>query len=145
MVLHSCSSSRSYHPGSLRRTIREPEMEDGVDRPVRFGLVWKVFDMVALRGLDHRVPILGPSASYPVALYSGVSGQSFMLIATEVIQPRARKGCGNLPPLGSVGCKKKGVPSRQCNAGFELFPPMPECSFTEQRTSFLFGRLIANH
>jgi hypothetical protein len=100
-------------------------MESTDNKLVRFGLVWKVFDMVALRGLDPRVPILGPSASYPVALYGGVSGQSFMLIATEVIQPRARKGCVVIylsTAPWSVGCKNKGVPSRQCNAGFELFP-----------------------
>lgn len=61
---------------------RKWQMESTDHKLVRFGLVWKVFDMVALRGLDPRVPILGPSAGYPVVLYGGVSGQSFMLIAT---------------------------------------------------------------
>lgn len=104
---------------------RKWQMELTYHKLVRFGLVWKVFDMVALRGLDPRVPILGPSASYPVALYGGVSGQSFMLISTEVIHPRARKGCVVIylsTAPWSVGCKNQGVPSRQCYAGFELFP-----------------------
>ncbi|CAJ1969387.1 unnamed protein product [Sphenostylis stenocarpa] len=51
---------------------RKWQMESTDHKLVRFGLVWKVFDMVALRGLDPRVPILGPSAGYPVALYGGM-------------------------------------------------------------------------
>lgn len=37
-------------------TLHEPTV-------ARFGLLWKVFDMVALKGLDFKVPILDDSKS----------------------------------------------------------------------------------
>lgn len=49
---------------------------------VRFGLLWKVYDMVALKGVDFRLPIL-PSTSGTLHGYQyllgGSSGMSFLV------------------------------------------------------------------
>ena len=61
----------------------------------RFGLMWKIYDMVALRGLDFRLPILEP---LPVTLHGeadllgGSSGTDFLVYARGLDQPRAHRG-----------------------------------------------------
>lgn len=43
---------------------------------VRFGLMWKVYDWLALKGLDFQVPILESSNITCVYLRGGVPGQN---------------------------------------------------------------------
>ena len=61
---------------------------------IRFGLIWKVYDMVALLGPDFKVPILEPLKSdinYPY-LMGGTSGTQFLVCSEGLIQPSAARG-----------------------------------------------------
>ncbi len=62
---------------------------------VRFGLLWKVVDLVALKGVDFRLPILESKPS-PILggcyLLGGVAGNSFFVAARGCEQPRAGRG-----------------------------------------------------
>lgn len=60
----------------------------------RFGLLWKVYDMVALKRLDWKVPILPePSGSLPEpCLLGGVTGTDYLVVARGTNQPRAGRG-----------------------------------------------------
>lgn len=62
---------------------------------VRFGILWKVFDMVANKGTDFSVPILEPlseltcCASFP-CLLGGAKGTDFVVLSLS--QPKAGRG-----------------------------------------------------
>ena len=63
---------------------------------VRFGLLWKVYDWLADKGLDYKVPILDTTPSLNcVKVLGGIDVQAFLLFATEVVQPRAKRGCAS--------------------------------------------------
>lgn len=62
---------------------------------VRFGLLWKVYDMVGSKGLDFQVPILEsrPSSQFQSFwILGGVTGADFLVAALGCEQPRAHKG-----------------------------------------------------
>lgn len=61
---------------------------------IRFGLLWKLYDVVGQRGVFYRPPILeDTSEQFTVPwLLGGVSGTDFLVLARGVIQPRAGKG-----------------------------------------------------
>ncbi|KAK2995371.1 hypothetical protein RJ640_029003 [Escallonia rubra] len=96
---------------------------------VRWGLLWKIFDMVALKGVHYRVPILG-SESSPLSDYllGGVSGTSFLVFALGLNQPRADRGviCPGVtasdgcqhPAVKTIRYKTLGVSDRQITLGY---------------------------
>lgn len=60
---------------------------------IRFGLLWKIYDMVALLGVDFKVPIL-ESKPLPVMggyLFGGASGSDYLVVACGCDQPRANR------------------------------------------------------
>lgn len=62
---------------------------------VRFGLMWKVYDMVALKGIDFRLPILDVTPTTNTVcgyLLGGVAGTNFLVFARGLNQPRAGHG-----------------------------------------------------
>ena len=63
---------------------------------VRFGLLWKVDDWLALKGLDFQVPILESSNRTCVYFRGGVSGTEFLVEASGLDQPRASRGVVSL-------------------------------------------------
>jgi hypothetical protein len=74
---------------------------------VRFGLLWRIFDLVALKGLDFQLPILGSRSGtyigYPYLL-GGLTGADFLVSALGVNQPRAGRGVispGAVVPFGT--------------------------------------------
>jgi len=60
----------------------------------RFGLMWRVYDLVAVKGVSFRIPILEGHLvlSNGPWLLGGISGQSFMVQSRGTTQPRAGKG-----------------------------------------------------
>lgn len=74
-----------------RRTKRDENL-------VRFGLLWKLYDMVATRGVDWAVPILPfpqestLSREYGFWLFGGYSGSSYLVSSLGLNQPKAGKG-----------------------------------------------------
>lgn len=50
---------------------------------IRFGLLWKLYDLVAEKGLDYQVPILGTQTSFgqPITILGGISGKDFLVFA----------------------------------------------------------------
>ena len=110
---------------------------------VRFGILWKVFDMVANKGTDFSVPILEPlseltrCASFP-CLLGGAKGTDFVVLSLS--QPKAGRGwvaslytpneCRvKLHPYSSLslGIRKKYIPfalivvSALPSASFDVF------------------------
>ena len=61
---------------------------------VRFGQLWRLYDLVAEKGLDYQVPILGTQTEFgkPITLLGGISGQQFLVFAAGIDQPAARRG-----------------------------------------------------
>ncbi|KAF9594908.1 hypothetical protein IFM89_035472 [Coptis chinensis] len=56
---------------------------------VRFGLLWKCYDMVVSLGLHPRVPILGPDSTSDCGwLFCGLDGTRFLVRSEGLIQPR---------------------------------------------------------
>lgn len=53
--------------------------------------MWKIYDMVALKGVDFKVPILEPLRAQAWIL-GGVSGNCFLVQPFGLNQPRAVKG-----------------------------------------------------
>lgn len=93
---------------------------------VKFGLMWKLYDEVALRGLSYRVPILGASSnpqSNLCLVRGGISGTDFVLAAQDCNQPRAGRGVITLGsddlPIRTIRYKTLGVLDRQCVVGFQ--------------------------
>jgi hypothetical protein len=60
----------------------------------RFGLLWRVYDLVAVKGVSFRIPILEGHLvlSNRPWLLGGISGQSFMVQSRGTTQPRVGKG-----------------------------------------------------
>lgn len=73
----------------------------------RFGLLWKVYDMVALKRLDWKVHILPePSGSLPEpCLLGGVTGTDYLVVARGTNQPRAK----GLPALNLLDSGQSGL------------------------------------
>lgn len=73
LVFHTVNVTRGNHPGLRKFSWR-------VTRPslVRFGLLWKIFDLVGLRIPEFQVPILAPREADlgPCYLSYGVLSQS---------------------------------------------------------------------
>ncbi len=71
-------------------------MEDRSKDPqlVRFGLMWKIYDMVAVKGINFRVPILDVGTGLPLGGYvlGGISGTDFWVSALGLTQPKAGRG-----------------------------------------------------
>jgi hypothetical protein len=84
---------------------------------VRFGLLWKVYDMVASKGLDWRLPIL-PSFPTSVYLLGGYAGNLFLVERVGLEQPAAHSGvvAAGHSPLKSVRYKTDGVRQMQMNS-----------------------------
>ncbi|CAK9168367.1 unnamed protein product [Ilex paraguariensis] len=67
---------------------------------VRFGLLWKIFDLVGQLGVSFRCPILEDSSGSERSgpwLLGGVDGTSFLVSPVGLFQPKAGKGvmvCG---------------------------------------------------
>ena len=93
---------------------------------IRFGLIWKLYDLVGQLGMDFRPPILGPSSGTERSvswLLGGVSGNCFLVSSCGLIQPCAGRGVvvpgKTLSPTGPdprytvVRYKTLGVPDRQ--------------------------------
>nr|UJQ92583.1 MAG: putative RNA-dependent RNA polymerase [Mitoviridae sp.] len=62
---------------------------------VRFGLLWKLYDMVTQLGLDYRLPILSsgrPPEQSGCWLFGGIAGDSFLVSSFGLVQPKAGKG-----------------------------------------------------
>ncbi|KAL4310959.1 hypothetical protein GQ457_06G024670 [Hibiscus cannabinus] len=61
---------------------------------VRFGLMWKIYDMVAVKGINFRVPILDVGTGLPLGGYvlGGISGTDFLVSALGLTQPKAGRG-----------------------------------------------------
>ena len=66
---------------------------------VRFGLVWKLFDMCAGKGMEWMVPILPEkldNISYPPHyLLGGIDGRAFMVLRVGLVPPHYGKGVVN--------------------------------------------------
>lgn len=60
---------------------------------VRFGLLWKIFDLVGLRIPEFQVPILAPREADlgPCYLWGAVSGTDCLLAPFGLDQPKAGK------------------------------------------------------
>lgn len=71
-------------------------MEDRFSTPklVRFGLQWKIYDMVAVKDINFRVPILDVGTGLPLGGYvlGGISGTDFLVSALGLTQPKAGRG-----------------------------------------------------
>ena len=96
---------------------------------VRFGLMWKIYDMVAIRGLNFQLPIFGIGTWIPNGpwLLGGITGTDFLVSALGVDQPRAGRGVVNpgqvidfgiTPAVKTIRYKTKGVADRQCVLGY---------------------------
>lgn len=95
---------------------------------VRFGLIWKIFDLVGLRTPEFQVPILAPREADlgPCYLWGGVSGTEFLVAPLGLDQPKAGKGVvspglvteGTMP-IKTIRYKTLGVSDRQCCMGFQ--------------------------
>lgn len=61
---------------------------------VRFGLMWKIYDILALKGNNFRVPILDVGTGLPLGGYvlGGISGTDFLLSALGLTQAKAGRG-----------------------------------------------------
>lgn len=92
----------------------------------RFGVLLKVYDMVALKGIDFRLPILTEGTTSPNGvcyLFGGVSGTDFLVTAVGCEQPAAGRGIvypgvkrlfGERCPSKTVRYKTLGVSEREC-------------------------------
>lgn len=62
---------------------------------VRFGLKWKIYDMVAVKGINFRVPILDVGTGLPLGGYilGGISGTDFLVSALGLTQPKDVVSC----------------------------------------------------
>lgn len=75
---------------------------------VRFGLLWKIFDLVGLRIPEFQVPILAPREADlgPCYLWGAVSGTDCLLAPFGLDQPKAGKEYlpaeGTMPTTFSV-------------------------------------------
>lgn len=67
----------------------------------RFGLMWRVYDLVAVKGVSFRIPILEGHLvlSNGPWLLGGISGQSFMVQSRGTTQTRAGNGKRGLSRL----------------------------------------------
>lgn len=66
---------------------------------VRFGYIWKCYDLVALKGLGFRPPILGTFTDpLPLGGYLiGVGSCTLFLVSTLGLeQPKAEGGCNKM-------------------------------------------------
>lgn len=62
---------------------------------VRFGLQWKIYDMVGSKGPGFSIPILSPLGPRPQDgcwLFGGVTGTEYLVRAEGLIQPSATEG-----------------------------------------------------
>nr|GFB35083.1 hypothetical protein [Tanacetum cinerariifolium] len=61
---------------------------------VRFGLMWKIYDMVAVKGINFRVPILDVGTGLPLggSVLGGISGTDLLVSALGLTQPKAGRG-----------------------------------------------------
>lgn len=62
---------------------------------IRFGLLWRLYDVVAQMGVSYRPPILCDTSQEERSswwLLGGVSGTCFLVSSFGLIQPRAGKG-----------------------------------------------------
>lgn len=85
--------------------------------------MWKVYDMVALKGTGYTVPILSsvPEGNFfPSFLLGGTAGMEFLVSAAGLDQPAAGRGIvtpGVLHPVGEVP-KKNLTDERESDALF---------------------------
>ena len=98
---------------------------------VRFGLLWRIYDLVALKGIGFKPPIFEPlPVHYPCGPYflGGVSGTDFLVSAEGLTQPKADRG-SVYPGVTHTGgpvfektirykYKTLGVAERQCYFGY---------------------------
>nr|GEW36019.1 cytochrome c biogenesis FN, mitochondrial [Tanacetum cinerariifolium] len=61
---------------------------------VRFGLMWKIYDMVAVKGINFRVLILDVGTGLPLggSVLGGISGTDLLVFALGLTQPKAGRG-----------------------------------------------------
>lgn len=61
---------------------------------LRFGLLWRIYDMVGILGLDWRFPILSVLDQHPSRCFvlGGESGSDFLVDPCGLVQPHARVG-----------------------------------------------------
>jgi len=103
---------------------------------IRFGLIWKLYDIVSQIGLDYRPPILSSgrtSEQSGVWLLGGVSGTSYLVQCDGLFQPSAGRGVVRPgvtidparpdPRIKTIQYKTLGVPDRQVVLDF--WRPLP--------------------
>ena len=81
------------YTSSWRATKRDESL-------VRFGLLWRLYDLVGQMGLEYRPPILSSGAPQEQScgwLLGGAKGSDFLVRSLGLVQPRAGKGV-NLDP-----------------------------------------------
>jgi len=56
--------------------------------------MWQIYDMVAVKGINFRVPILDVGTGLPLGGYvlGGISGTDFLVSALGLTQPKAGRG-----------------------------------------------------
>nr|GFB60896.1 hypothetical protein [Tanacetum cinerariifolium] len=69
-------------------------MEDRSPQLVRFGLMWKIYNMVAVKGINFRVPILDVGTGLPLggSVLGAISGTDLLVSALGLTQPKAGRG-----------------------------------------------------
>ena len=102
------------------------------DSLIRFGLLWKMYDLVSQMGLDFRPPILDSGSPQERScgwLLGGVAGSDFLVQPLGLVQPRAGRGIvvpgvvlkpsGPDPRMTLIHYKTLGVPDRQSVLDFD--------------------------
>lgn len=56
--------------------------------------MWKIYDMVAVKGINFRVPILDVGTGLPLggSVLGGISGTDLLVSALGLTQPKAGRG-----------------------------------------------------
>lgn len=71
---------------------------------VRFGLKWRIYDLVEKLGPDPQDGNLGTRQVYlPLYLFGGTAGNSFLVFAEGLVQPSARRGSIRLDFYPTIG------------------------------------------
>lgn len=84
-----------FHAPIVTSTWKRTKRDENL---VRFGLLWKLYDIVAVRGVEWTCPILSSTINstlpveYGFWLFGGYSGTSFLVSSFGLNHPKAGKG-----------------------------------------------------